>query len=128
MVINDPSILEYLHDATLLRITYDSQDSNSRSMMLSVKCVSDAGYPAWNGKQLIIRLESVVLVSFWAFGAVTGKERINSWARTCSQAMASELRRLQGLGADCSGVCFAIAFQSGSLLEGLCKRITVEEV
>jgi hypothetical protein len=127
MVITNPNILEYLHDAIVLEVTYDLKDKESRSMMLSVNCEPDAGYPAWNGKQLSIRLESVVLLTFSAFGAVAGKERVNSWTATVSEAIDAELQRLQGLGVDCSGVRFAVAFQSGSVLEGLCQRITAEE-
>jgi len=127
MVITDPNTLEYLHDAVVLEITYDLRNKDSRSITLHVNCAPDAGYPAWNGKQLIIRLESVVLLSFSAFGAVTGNERVNSWTTIVSDAVDAELRRLQSRGVDCSGVRFAIAFQSGSVLEGLCHRITAEE-
>jgi hypothetical protein len=127
MVITDPNILEYLHDAIVLEVTYDLKDKESRSMTLSVNCEPDAGYPAWNGKQLSIRLESVVLASFSVFGAVTGMEQINSWGTSVSEAMVSEIKRLQVAGCDCSGVRFAVVFQSGSVLEGLCQRITAEE-
>ncbi len=127
MLITDPNILEYLHDASVSEVAYDCRDASSRNMTLSVICTPDAGYPAWDGKRLCIRLESVVLLSFSAFGAVTGKERVDSWTANVSGAIEAELRRLQGLGIDCTGDRFVVAFQSGSVLEGLCQRITVEE-
>jgi hypothetical protein len=127
MMITDPNILEYLHDASVSEVVYDCKDNNSRNVTLSVTCPTDTGYPAWDGKRLSIRLESIVLLSFSAFGAVTGKERINAWTTCVSEPIESELRRLQGLGIDCSGVRFAVTFQSGSVLEGLCQSITAEQ-
>jgi len=127
MQIQDPAVLDYLHDATVDEVTYDLADKDDRSVVLSVRCHPDAGYPDWNGKRLVVRLESIVLFSFRAFGAVAGKEEINSWRSVVSAETESELARLQGLGCDCSGTRFEIVFQSGSVLEGLCHRITVEE-
>lgn len=128
MLITDPNILEYLHDASVSEIVYDCKDTSNRNGAISVTCTPDAGYPAWDGKRLCIRLESVVLLSFSAFGAVTGKERLDSWTPNVSGAIEAELRRLQGMGIDCAGERFAVTFQSGSLMEGLCQRITVEEI
>ena len=127
MEITDVTILSYLHDATVHEVAYDLRDENDRSMRLSVECDPAAGYSRWDGKRLDVRLESIVLASFSVFGALAGTEQINSWGTSVSEAMESEVRRLQAAGCDCRGVRFVISFQSGSVLEGLCKCITVEE-
>lgn len=128
MLITDPSILEYLHDATVFEIVYDCKDISVRNVAMHVTCAPDAGIPMWDGKRLCIRLESVVLLSFSAFGAVFGKEELNSWTPNVSREFEAEVQRLQSTGVDCAGERFAVAFQSGSLMQGVCKRITVEEL
>ena len=127
MQIEYPGILDYLHDAIVYEVTYDLTGKVDRSVALPVKCHPNAGHPDWNGRRLTVRLESIVLFSFRVFGAIAGKEEINSWRAGVSGETESELARLQGLGCDCSGTRFEIVFQSGSVLEGLCHRIAVEE-
>ena len=126
MRIADLSMLDYLHDARVFHITYDLEREDDRSLILSVVCHPDSGYDAWNGKHLTVRLQGMVLLSLLAFGAVTGKERINLWSWGVSDSMESELNRLQEFGIDCTGTRFTLAFQSGSVLEGLCRSIIVE--
>lgn len=128
MLITDPNILEYLHDATVSTIVYDCKDTSSRSIEILVTCAPDAGFTMWNGKRLRIRLESVVLLSFYAFGAIVGREEIDSWTTNVTESLEVELQRLRSAGVDCEGEVFMVAFQSGSLMQGVCKRITAEEM
>jgi hypothetical protein len=123
----DSKMLEYLHDATVLTVLYDAEDRKGRALTLHVKCDPDAGYAEWDGKRLSVRLESIVLLSFFVFGAVARKEQINSWGTKVSALMESEIVRLQASGYNCEGQRFIVAFHSGSILEGLCQRIHVEE-
>ncbi|MBI5723638.1 MAG: hypothetical protein HZA50_06750 [Planctomycetes bacterium] len=127
MPITDLHILNYLHDARVLHVTYCTEQSDDRSMVLSVICHPDSGYPVWDGKHLSIRLEAVFMLSFFVFGAVIGEETIDSWHPVISESMESEIQRHQKLGYDCSGTRFTLSFHSGSFIEGLCRQIIVEE-
>lgn len=128
MMITDPSILDYLHDALVFEIQYDLRRKGDRGfLVLSVKCDPEAGYPPWDGKRLDVRLDSIVLMQMFACAPGGSIEQINSWGSVVSDSMESEIERLAEHDYDVSGTRFCITFQSGSSLEGLCKRIVVEE-
>jgi hypothetical protein len=126
-VITDTEVLEYLHDATVFEVNYDLRDKNSRSLTLLVQSHPEAGFAEWDGKRLRVRIESIAVMSFVAFGAIIGNEEVNSFNSRVSPAMEAEIARLRDHGYHSIATRFAVTFQSGSVLEGLCERIVVEE-
>jgi hypothetical protein len=126
MELTDFEVLEYLHDAVVTTLVYRLDADNRREFALTVVCHPDAGYPKWDGKRIVIRLHDLILANHFVFGAVTGREQIDSWHSQLSPSMAAELQRLAASGSRASGYPFLVTFHSGSVLEGICRHILVE--
>lgn len=87
--------LDYLHAAVVLSLAWEPLREDGRVLRLDAQCDADAGHPDWNGRKVSVRLLDVVLANHFVFGAVAHGHR------------------------------FAVRFHSGSLLEGLCRRVSV---
>jgi hypothetical protein len=128
MKIEDFELMSYLHDAIVHGIAYEMAGDGKRTVKIRCRCHADAEYEPWNGKTLVITLQNAILVSHFLCGFTTGCEEISSWETSLSREMTEEVKRLQTLGINCSGIIFGIAFQTGSLLEGICREVDVEIV
>jgi hypothetical protein len=126
MELTESEALEYLHDAVVTGLHYRLEREDCRELVMTVTCDRDAGHPTWDGRRLLVRLHDLVLANLFVFGAVVGREQINSWGSQLSASMELELERLRSSGIGTAGQRFSIAFHSGSVLEGVCQRIVVE--
>ena len=124
MELTNTEVLEYLHDAVVVRLVYEPLREDCRVLLLNVACDSHAGHPDWNGRNVLIRLHDIYLANHFVFGAVTGDEQINSWTDSVSASMGEMIERLPtAIG---RGIRFSVSFHSGSLLEGVCHRVFVD--
>lgn len=125
MNITDPTILDYLHDATLIELRYDPS-GDDRTVTILARCHAEAGHPAWDGRRLKIRLKDLPLLHFRGCGYCAGNEQIDSWAPNVSDSTAAELRALAATGIDVGGQRFTLTFHTSSYLEGVVREIAVE--
>ena len=126
MELTEFEVLEHLHDAVVTAVAYRLDRGDGREFVVTATCDPDAGYPPWEGRRIVVRLNDLVVAHHRVFGAVAGTERINSWGSQLSPSIAAELERLRSSGFVAAGQRFSIVFQSGSALEGVCKRVFVE--
>jgi hypothetical protein len=126
MELTDMALLEYLHDAVVLSISYRAEVIDCREILLRVTCDRESGYPTWEGQRLCVRLHDVIVANHYVFGAVTGQEQINAWGTRLSVSMGAEIQRIQAAGINCTGIAFSLTFHTGSHLEGMCRRLFVE--
>ena len=126
MELTDTALLEYLHDAVVLSISYHAEESRDRIILLVVTCDREAGYSPWEGKRLCIRLDDVIVANHYVFGAVAGQEQVNAWGTKLSASMEGEIQRIQATGINCTGIAFSLTFHTVSYLEGMCRRLFVE--
>lgn len=126
MELTELEVLEYLHDGVAISLEYRLGADDCREFVLSAICDPDSGYPMWEGKCIVIRLHDLVLANHFVVGAVAGRDQINSWSTQLSPSITAELQRLRSAGLRAAGRPFSVTFHSGSLLEGICRRILVE--
>jgi hypothetical protein len=70
--------LGWLHDADLPAITFDSSPECGRSLMFSIYVPPWAGYPAWDGKWILIVAVDVACLTMHTY-PVAGVEQINGF-------------------------------------------------
>jgi len=126
MAVTDLSLLGYLHDSTVLEIKYDFSQRARRVVSFRIICHEESGYEAWSGKKINIALKDVIILNQTTYGAVIGREEINSWKSTVTLAVEQEVLRLEKAGINCSGIRFLVTFHSGSHLEGICREINLD--
>ena len=127
MELTNTALLEYLHDAVALGINYRADNEDCRKIVFTIVCNPEAGYPEWDGKRLSVQLDDVVVANHYVFGAVTGEEQINAWNTKLSASMEAEVQRIEAAGISCAGVRFSVTFHTGSHIEGICRRLLVEQ-
>jgi hypothetical protein len=127
MTLTDFQNLAYLHDATCLEIAWNCTSPSGRILRLSAVVDVEAGFPLWDGKELIITLSDVVATRFTGWGFQTGKETIDAWRQGVSDSLEQECQSLQTSGILVPSLRFLVTFRSGSCLEVVCSAVSVVE-
>jgi len=127
MVVTDFQVFAYLHDAKCSEITWACTKPNGRAMRLLVTADREAGFPLWDGKNLLITLSNVVAVQFTGWGFVGGDENIDSWWQGVSESLERECKSLTAKRIAVPLLRFSITFRSGSTLEVVCAEVSVVE-
>jgi hypothetical protein len=120
--------LEYLHDAKVLSVLWDSADPGQRRLILDVVCDPDSEDDEWRNRQLQIILSDAVAVLFRAWGHSVGDEVLDSWRNEVSTEMRNRLKELSQSGIAVPDAQFTIAFASGSTLQVVCREVSVEDI
>ena len=117
--------LEWIHDCVLSDVRYDASDKSSRSVVLTINCPTDLGYAPWEGRVLVLTAVDVAAFRYMAWGIAGGEETIAAIRPGISNVL-----RESTTEAKQSGVCFpclevTVVFNSGSLLELICRNIEI---
>lgn len=126
-MLTDFLALEYLHDAKCLEIAWDYTSPSGRILRLLVVANPEAGFPLWEGKELIITLSDVVATRFTGWGFQTEQETIDKWQPGVSGSLERECLSLHGSGIAIPSLRFLVTFHSGSFLEVVCSNVSVVE-
>ena len=116
---DDPELLRWLHDCELQYLRLDSAERNTRTLTLLIECPPDLGLPEWNGCRAKIVFYDLIQMKYAFHGNQIGPEPIDSLDRMEQSSDESDL-----YGPDCRK--YSIGFCTGSEIELICKRVTVE--
>lgn len=119
---------EYLHDSTLINVQYDTSVPNRRELTLTIKYDYDTGQPDLDGRTLCIRAVDVLVLSYTAWGYVSGEETIARWDPRISDNTISELKELQKMGIPIPETQVTVTFHSGSVLEFVCRKLRIDKI
>jgi hypothetical protein len=120
------SRLDYLHDAKVTAVTWDSSDPSKRQFILDLTCDPESGDELWQGKRLRVILSDVIAAFFQAWGHCAGDEYLSKLGNKISQEMQGKINELSHYGATIPEERFTISFSSGSEIEVVCESISVE--
>lgn len=119
--------LAYLHDAKCLEVVWDCTGTKRRVMRIVVIVDQDAGFPAWDGKTLVITLSGVAVAHFTGWGNLIGEEYIDNWEQGISESLEKYCKVLESKGISFPPLQFVVSFSSGSVLEVICSDISIQE-
>jgi hypothetical protein len=118
--------LGWLHDAVVFSIAYDASDESSRSVKLTMRCNDEAGYPPWNGKDLVLIAVDVAVMTFVGRGAIIGPETFDQAYARVSDTLHESVVESQRMYPEYPRLEFSMCFHSGSEIEIICKNLQVE--
>jgi hypothetical protein len=117
--------LEWVHDCTLLSVIYDTVSEAGRSITLTMRCPTDLGYPAWEGKDLVLAAVDVAVSKHVLWG-VAGPETIDAVRAGVSTSLRDSTEEVRRAGGRFPSLEVTISFHSGSLLEVVCHELQIE--
>jgi hypothetical protein len=125
MRLTDLKELEWIHDCSLLDISYNNFAEAGCSIKITVRCPSDLGNLRWNGK--ILLLEAVeVAASSYVFWGTAGSETIDSISPGISSAFRESTMKARQMGVRFPSLEFIIRFTTGSALEIICENLQID--
>jgi hypothetical protein len=117
--------LEWVHDCTLLGVIYDTLSDAGRSITLTMRCPTDLGYPAWEGKDLVLTAIDVAVSKHVLWG-VAGPETIDAVRSGVSTSLRESTEEVRRAGGRFPSLEVTISFHSGSSLEVVCRELRIE--
>jgi hypothetical protein len=115
--------LKYLHDAICHTLTWYSNKTEGRDIRLCLTISKDAGYPPWNGKEIVIELRDVIAARFTGWGYQIGKDILNCYQPGISSELEAECLNLTHLGITVPSQQFTLSFHTGTSLEVVCSEV-----
>ena len=122
----DSEVFDYLHDADIVEIRFFCTSDGCRNLTIALLCDSDTGSLRWNRKKLVFHLHDIVRSSHVVVDAMHAPEQLNSWTEEISPALQRDLLANAAVGLLSTGQRFCLRFHTGSVLEGVCRKLLVE--
>src|SRR4051794_33987879 len=94
VLLNDLSLLDYLHDSVVSELVWDLSDPSQRRVHLIVEVPLHVEYPAWMGCTLTITMSDVLVCRLTGYGCQIGTNTFDSFRYGVSAEIEGERRRL----------------------------------
>ena len=124
--LTDLSLLDYLHDAAVASLDWQTSEPKRRHFRLDITVDSEAGYPPWNGRHLLVTLCEVAISRAMIYGLQSAPCRIDTIHNGISTELLLECKRLQSIGIEVPALQFTWVFGDGTILEVVCGQIFVQ--
>lgn len=121
-------LLDYLHDAELVHLSFFVDDDGLKRLILRVICDADCGYEEWNACTIEVAFIDILLARGQLLGHSLGKEYVASLVSGLSDDSKLAVDALVEEGFAVPRMKLALLLQSGSELSIACDRMELRKM